>query len=487
MAIQGLKSTPPASYRELVQQALHNTGLPLLAGSPIIGPQVVSVSVPLCGYKMQDLLKRATDLAIQLERDHVLIEHLPRTTLAAIQISKPQEDRDIITWRQIIESTEYRNNTAALPLALGVTIEHKVVIRPLESAPHIIIAGQTGSGKSVCSTVLVCALMLSRSPTEVRLIIIDPKATDFTSFEGLPHLIGNVVDTPEDGIEILDRLTDEMTARNMLFKEIGARNIDEYNRGVQAAQRIPRIVVFIDELADLMMTSDGEIKPLLQRLLQKARSTGIHLILATQQPKAEIIPTQLTTNAPTRIAFATPTASNSRIILDQNGAETLLGKGDALLRWGDGSPLLRIQAPNLEREELLEVLEDIRQRYDMPGSGWLEPIEPEPTGAERNLTPLPKRMPNNAPPKRELPKKSDDEIKADALRDWIIENELTSITKSMVTNDPDLYIGHRVLPRVWGLLEYEGIIGPYDASAKSYPIFLEEPQEDKDVNNDDDD
>lgn len=472
MIIKANRTQTLTTYRELVQAALHDTGLDLMTLAPTIGPQVVSIPVPLCGYKLSDLTKRANDLAMHLARTSILVEQIPNTTLAAVQVSKPQEERDIITWQQVIESSEYRNSTAALPMALGVTIEHKVIIRPLESAPHVIIAGQTGSGKSVCSTVLVCALMLMRSPQQVRLIIVDPKATDFTSFNGLPHLIGDVIDTPEEGIEVLDRLTDEMTARNLLFKELGARNIDEYNKGVQAAQRIPRIVVFVDELADLMMTSDGEIKDPLQRLLQKGRSSGIHVILATQQPKAEIIPTQLTTNAPTRIAFATPTASNSRIILDQNGAETLLGRGDALLRWGDGSPLLRMQAPNLEREELLEVLAEIKQRYSKPNSGWLGPIEVEATGIDRNLTPLPKRTPNNVPRERsKLPEKSDDEIKAEALERWIEDNKLTTITKSMVTNDPDLFIGHRVLPRVWGRLEYKGVIGPYDASAKSYPIL----------------
>lgn len=443
---------------------------------PTIGPQVVRVPIPLCDYKLADLMKRADDLALRLARPGILVEQLPNTTLAAIQVSRPQNEREIVTWDNVISSPQFTNSKAALPLALGLDIDHQVIIRALEDAPHAIIAGQTGSGKSVCSTVLLCALMLIRSPFDVRLVIIDPKATDFTSFEGLPHLLGKVIDTPEGGIEVLDRLTDEMTARNMLFKDLGARNIDEYNKGVQASQRLHRILVFVDELADLMMTSDGEIKDPLQRLLQKGRSSGIHVILATQQPKADIIPTQLTINAPVRVAFATPTASNSRIVLDQPGAETLLGKGDALLRWGDGSSLVRMQAPNLEREQLLEVLQEIRTKWTKPNHGWLEPNDAEPTGAIRNLTPLPKRVPSR------LPKKSDDEIKADALEQWIADNGLTSITKSMVTSDDELFIGHRILPRVWGLLEHKGVIGPYDASAKSYPInpVNDEPETDDD-------
>lgn len=464
------------NYRAEMQRALHQSGIPLLPLSPTVGPQVVRIPIPLCGLTLKELERKAPDIAIKLAQPHILVEQWEGTTLAAIQVPRPQHDRDIVTWEEVAKSTNFTQSKATLPLLIGLSIEREVIVKDFAKAPHAVIAGRTGGGKSVALSVMIVGMALMRSPSQVRFVIIDPKFTEFTPFENLPHLVGDIVDSSEAGIEILHRLTEEMDNRNRLFKSLGPRNITEYNGLAQEGQRIPNIVVVIDELAELMMTSKGEVKDPLQRLLQKGRSSGVHIMMATQHPTSKIVPTELTANAPTRIAFATSTDSASRVILGENGAESLQGRGDMLVKWGDGTRMVRAQAPNLEYSQLVSVLKHVETLYEKPTfSGWLEPQQEDPVGADIHTTPLPNRNVNRPVSTTKTPSPKvevdTDQVKADEAEVWIKTNRVELVSKNTITGEPSLSIGRRVYPRVRDILIDRGIIGEYNESLRGHKVL----------------
>ncbi len=281
--------------------------------------------------KVEKITSLANDLALALAVSDIRIE-APMPGKAMVGIEVPNTSTAIVSLRGVIESSSFKKLAAKsrLATALGLGPGGEPIAGDIAKMPHLLIAGATGSGKSVCLNCIVACILAQTSPHDVRLVLVDPKRVEMVNFKDIPHLITPVIVDSDKAVETLKRVTMEMDNRYHRFADVGARNIEAYNRHPKVSQRMPYIVVVIDELADLMMTSADVVEPLICRLAQLARATGIHLVVATQRPSVDVITGLIKANFPTRISFAVVSSIDSRTILDTVGAEKLLGKGDML-------------------------------------------------------------------------------------------------------------------------------------------------------------
>ncbi|MBT9165855.1 MAG: DNA translocase SpoIIIE [Chloroflexi bacterium] len=314
-------------YRRVVEK--DQNGKPRLDknGNPKINLEEVSKT----RVKVDRITSLANDLALALAVTHVRIEApVPGKPLVGIEV--PNISTALVSLRNVIESPVFQKarTKSKLVVALGQGAAGEAVVADIAKMPHILIAGATGSGKTVCLNCIITGLLMQATPAEVRLVLIDPKRVEMITFNGIPHLITPVVVEIDMVIETLRRVTLEMDHRYRKFASIGVRNIDTYNRSPKVAEPLPYIIVIIDELADLMMTAPDVAEPLICRLAQLARATGIHLVVATQRPSVDVITGLIKANFPTRISFAVVSSVDSRTILDTIGAEKLLGRGDML-------------------------------------------------------------------------------------------------------------------------------------------------------------
>ncbi|MCF7919886.1 MAG: DUF87 domain-containing protein [Candidatus Cloacimonetes bacterium] len=311
-----------------------------------IGPIVTQYELePAPGVKVNTFNNLSKDLALALKANSLRVE-APIPGRGLIGIELPNEQRDIIYLRDIMLSKSMRNMESILAFGLGKDISGNPVVADLAKMPHLLVAGATGSGKSVCVNSIIVSLLLRAKPSELRLILIDPKRIELAGYEGIPHLIQNVVTEPEHVMITLNWAVSEMDRRYKLLQIYGVRNLQDYNIKIKEMRKadpeleekeLPYIVVIIDEFSDLIMTATKEIERPVTRLAQMARAIGIHLILATQRPSTKVITGLIKANFPSRIAFKVTQKINSRVILDVNGAEQLLGKGDSLFH-GPGQP-----------------------------------------------------------------------------------------------------------------------------------------------------
>ncbi len=341
------------------------------------GPVVTTYEFkPDAGVKYSKITGLADDLCLAMQAESVLIDRIPGKSTVGIQIPNP--NREQISLRELMESDAYRRSASKLTLALGKTIHGEPFVSDLGTMPHLLIAGSTGTGKSVSVNAMLSSILFRASPDEVRLIMIDPKRLELGMYEDIPHLLTPVVVDPKQASNALRWAVREMEERYKTLAAVGVRNIEQYNRNLRLAQEeakgpvlddngnevkaLPFIVVLIDELADLMMVAGNEVEESIARLAQMARAVGIHLILATQRPSVDVITGLIKANLPARISFRVSSKTDSRTILDGNGAEQLLGKGDMLYLPPASSRFVRLHGPYISEQESARLASFLRKQ-----------------------------------------------------------------------------------------------------------------------------
>lgn len=331
------------------------------------GPSVTRFELqPSPGVKVSKIVNLSDDIALGLAATGVRIE-APIPGKAAVGIEVPNREQTPVFLREVLESDEFLNTNKKLAFSLGKDIGGKCVVGDLSKMPHTLIAGATGSGKSVCINTLIVSLLYKYSPDEVKLLMVDPKVVELSVYNGIPHLLVPVVTDPKKAAGALNWAVNEMTRRYKLFADSGARNIDSYNtlfeKGI-IEEKLPYIVIIVDELADLMMVCPNDVEDYIGRLAQMARAAGMHLVIATQRPSVDVITGVIKANIPSRISFAVSSQIDSRTILDSGGAEKLLGKGDMLYYPVGSSKPLRVQGCFISEDEVERVVEFVKNEVE---------------------------------------------------------------------------------------------------------------------------
>ncbi len=332
------------------------------------GPAVTRYEIqPELGVKVSKIVNLADDIKFALAATDVRIE-APIPGKSAVGIEVPNATNVTVPFRDLVESAEFNKMKSPITFGLGKDISGQIKVADLAKMPHLMIAGSTGSGKSVCINTIITSILYKAGPDEVKLIMIDPKVVELSVYNGIPHLLIPVVTDPKKAAGALNWAVAEMTERYNKFAQMGVREINGYNEkilsmevedGQERPEKMTRIVVIVDELADLMMVAAKDVEEAICRLAQLARAAGIHLIIATQRPSADVITGIIRANMPSRIAFAVSSAVDSRIILDQAGAERLLGKGDMLFNPQGASHPMRIQGAFITDDEISAIIEDV--------------------------------------------------------------------------------------------------------------------------------
>lgn len=335
------------------------------------GPSVTRYELqPEQGVKVSKIVNLADDIKLNLAAEDIRIE-APIPGKAAIGIEVPNKEKQMVAFRDLLESDEFTKAKSKTIFAAGKDIAGKTVVADIEKMPHLLIAGQTGSGKSVCINTIIMSILYKARPSEVKLIMIDPKVVELSVYNGIPHLLIPVVTDPKKAAAALNWAVNEMEERYKKFAEHKARNIIGYNAqidqiedvpGKDRPEKIPQIIVIVDELADLMMTAGTDVEDAIQKLAQKARAAGIHLIIATQRPSVNVITGVIKANIPSRIAFSVASGIDSRTILDETGAEKLLGKGDMLFYPAGFPKPQRVQGAFVSDEEVSRVVEFLTEQ-----------------------------------------------------------------------------------------------------------------------------
>jgi DNA segregation ATPase FtsK/SpoIIIE-like protein len=329
------------------------------------GPTVTRFELsPAAGVKVSRITSLADDIALNLAAVSVRIE-APIPGKAAVGVEVPNETIEVVPLRDVLESSEARKHPSRIAVALGRDNAGRYIISDLAKMPHVLIAGATGSGKSVCINCIICSILYRATPDEVKLIMIDPKVVELSSYNGIPHLLVPVVTDPKKAASALDWAVSEMTSRYKKFAELGVRDMKGYNlRRPEGEPAMPQIVIIIDELADLMMVTPGEVEDSICRLAQLARAAGIHLVIATQRPSVNVITGVIKANIPSRIAFTVASQVDSRTILDMGGAEKLLGRGDMLFAPAGMNKPARVQGAWVADDEVNDIVSYIKVRHE---------------------------------------------------------------------------------------------------------------------------
>ena len=340
------------------------------------GPSVTRYELqPEQGVKVSKIVNLADDIKLNLAAEDIRIE-APIPGKAAIGIEVPNKEKQMVAFRDLLESDEFTKAKSKTIFAAGKDIAGKTVVADIEKMPHLLIAGQTGSGKSVCINTIIMSILYKARPSEVKLIMIDPKVVELSVYNGIPHLLIPVVTDPKKAAAALNWAVNEMEERYKKFAEYKARNIIGYNAQIDQIEDVPgkdrpekitQIIVIVDELADLMMTAGTDVEDAIQKLAQKARAAGIHLIIATQRPSVNVITGVIKANIPSRIAFSVASGIDSRTILDETGAEKLLGKGDMLFHPYYISKPVRVQGAFVSDDEVTEVVNFLTQQKNVRG------------------------------------------------------------------------------------------------------------------------
>jgi S-DNA-T family DNA segregation ATPase FtsK/SpoIIIE len=397
---------------------------------------------PAPGMKVSQILNRQDDLALALKAQRIRIV-APIPGKAAVGIEIPNRVKATVSLREIISSSAFQDSKDALPLALGKDVAGVPFATSLERMPHLLIAGATGSGKSVCINTLIMSLLYTRTPAELRFIFIDPKMLELTPFNGIPHLRMPVVTDPKKAAQALRFCVKEMERRYQMLAKHGARNIEGYNRmnldpSVTEEPKLPYLVIVVDELADLMALLPTEIEEPVGRLAQMARAVGIHLVLATQRPSVDVITGMIKANFPSRIAFQVASRTDSRVILDMNGAESLLGHGDSLyLPAGKPEPY-RIHGAFVSGEEIERVVTFLKSQG--------KPVVADDSALEQV------RIADQS-------EDSDDELIDEAMRIVVLHQQAST---SMLQRR--LKVGYSRAARLLDMLEERGVVGPSEGA-----------------------
>jgi len=404
------------------------------------GPAVTQFALePGTGIKVRRITELQNDLALALAAPSIRIE-APIPGMARVGLEIPNAQIATVGLRETLESSSFARGKAKLPLPLGRDVNGRYVVGDLTRMPHLLIAGATGSGKSVCLNGIISTFLLTRSPDDLKLLMIDPKMVELTGYNGVPHLLCPVVTEMDKVVGALRLTLREMERRYTLFSRLGVRNLDGYRMKVAdepGSEHLPYLVVIIDELADLMMTAPDEVETLLVRLAQMARATGIHLIIATQRPSVDVLTGLIKANVPARIAFAVSSLTDSRVVLDMPGAERLLGRGDMLFLPPDAAKPQRIQGAFVEDKDAQYVVDHWHAVSPIPRYAleWLE-------------------LPSSNPDEEDG---GDDPLLEQALE---IVRQHGSASASMLQRR--LRVGYNRAARLMETLENQGVIGPAD-------------------------
>ena len=347
-----------------LEQTLQNFGVGVHVTNASCGPSVTRYELqPEQGVKVSKIVGLADDIKLNLAVADLRIE-APIPGKAAVGIEVPNSENTAVMLRDLLESDEFKNSRSLISFAVGKDIAGKVVVADIAKMPHLLVAGATGSGKSVCINTLIMSIIYKADPEDVKLILVDPKVVELSVYNGIPHLMIPVVTDPKKAAGALNWAVAEMEKRYKLFAEYNVRDLKGFNEkvlrgetGEDAEKKLPQIIIIIDELADLMMVAPGEVEGAICRLAQLARAAGLHLILATQRPSVNVITGLIKANMPSRIAFSVSSGVDSRTIIDMNGAEKLLGKGDMLF-YPSGYPKpVRVQGSFVSDKEVQKVVD----------------------------------------------------------------------------------------------------------------------------------
>lgn len=350
--------SPKSRSARLLESTLLNFGVDAKVRQVSQGPTITRYELePKAGTKVSKITNLTEDLALALAAKTIRIEApIPGKSLIGIEV--PNEAPETVPFREIVESSEFSRSAARIVFGLGKDIAGRTMIADIAKMPHLLVAGATGSGKSVCINTLICSILYKYSPEQLRMIMIDPKMVELSVYNGIPHLLVPVVTDMKKAPSALNWAVAEMNRRYKLFAENRVKDIDGYNE--KAQEKLPRILIIVDELADLMMVSPREVEDAICRLAQMARACGMHLVIATQRPSVDVITGLIKANIPSRIAFAVSSQTDSRTILDAAGADKLLGRGDMLYYpMGESKPL-RVQGAFISEEEVVSVTDFIR-------------------------------------------------------------------------------------------------------------------------------
>lgn len=352
------------------------------------GPSITRYELqPAPGIKVSKITSLQNDIALNLASADIRIE-APIPGKSAIGIEVPNKEKTDVLFKMLVESKEYKDVQSKIPFALGKDIAGKNIVGSIEKMPHLLVAGATGSGKSVCINSLIMSILYKARPDEVKLILIDPKVVELSIYNGIPHLLIPVVTDPRKAANALNWAVSEMTARYKIFAQNSVRDLFSYNEKMKNENRLeekmPQIVIIIDELADLMQVAPGEVEECITRIAQLARACGIHLVVATQRPSVDVITGVIKANIPSRIAFAVSSYIDSRTILDASGAEKLLGKGDMLYHPMGLPKPIRIQGTFISDDEIKRVVEHIvQQKIQQKQNDVVAEIEKAPVSNEK--------------------------------------------------------------------------------------------------------
>jgi DNA segregation ATPase FtsK/SpoIIIE, S-DNA-T family len=438
------------------------------------GPVVTTFEFkPEAGIKYSRIIGLTEDLCLALQAESILIERIPGKSTIGIEV--PNDRRQTIALREIIEATEFANSPSKLTLAMGRDLHGRIRVTDLAAMPHLLIAGSTGTGKSVFINSLMMSILYKATPDEVKMVLVDPKRLELSLYGDIPHLLAPVVTDPKVASNVLRNATREMENRLKLLAQKGVRNIDQYNRTFQKQQSmslfenveesehkpLPYLVIVIDELADLMMVDTNNVEESITRLAQMARAVGIHLILATQRPSVDVITGLIKANFPARISFRVASKVDSRTILDSNGSESLLGKGDMLYLPAGSARLHRIHGPLVSEDEITAVCEFWREQAQAKYNEALLEAPKEDEGKE----PSGKggKAAARAYEDREDGPAGDDDVDDELYHDAVrICCEMGRASTS--TLQRRLRIGYGRAAHLIDLMEKDGIVGPPDGT-----------------------
>ena len=456
---------PPRMAEPYVESQLQETARQILAkleefgvGGSVNqinpGPVVTTFEFkPDRGIKISRVVNLSEDLCLALECESILVERIPGKATVGIEV--PNRNREIIFLRAVVESALFRDAKSLLAFALGKDANGRIQCADLASMPHLLVAGQTGSGKSVMVNCVIMSILLRSTPEDVRFILIDPKTVELGLYQGIPHLMTPVITDMKLATNALKNATREMDRRLQALADVGARNIAQYNEKVTGGsspaeldgdgrplERLPYIVIIVDELADLMMVAGRQVEESIQRLAQMARAVGIHLLLATQRPSVDVITGLIKANIPARMSFLVATRVDSRTILDSIGAESLLGKGDMLFLPPASSRRLRLHGPLVAEDEIQAVVAHWKQQAQPEYENeYLRPADADSEGSQDDDAGF------------------DDPKYRDAVR-----LVLSMGKASTSTLQRRLRLGYGRAARILDAMERDGIVGPPDGS-----------------------
>lgn len=441
-----------------LEQTLDSFGVKARVSKVHLGPAVTKYEVnPSTGVKVSKIVNLADDLALALAAKDIRIE-APIPGKSAIGIEVPNQEVAIVTLREVLDSPESQRESNVLAVGLGRDISGEPVLAHLNKMPHLLVAGATGSGKSVCINGIITSILLKAKPHEVKLMMIDPKMVELTVYNGIPHLLTPVVTEAKKASQALKKVVAEMERRYDLFSHTGTRNIEGYNETIRRHNEaeeakqpmLPYIVVIVDELADLMMVASGDVEDSIARLAQMARAAGIHMIIATQRPSVDVITGVIKANIPSRIAFGVSSQTDSRTILDSGGAEKLLGRGDMLYMPVGATKPKRVQGAFLSDEEVEDVVNFV--------------ISQQKAQYQEEMTPTEEKA---------VEGQVEDELYQPAVE---LVTEMNTASVSMLQRR--FRIGYTRAARLIDEMEVRGIVGPYEGS-KPREVLVEKTEVDE--------